>query len=122
MRAALDSWRQEAGRGRAPCARLVEALRHPQCFPHPVTKIEVIETHISWIVLTGPYAYKIKKPVKLPFLDFSTLELRRHFCEEELRLHRPLAPALYVDVVPIRGTIARPLVNGPGPTLEYAVK
>ena len=71
--------------------------------------------------LTGEYAYKIKKPIKLPFVDFSTLELRRHFCEEELRLNRRLAPSLYLDVVPIGGDPSSPHV-GTEPAIEYAVK
>jgi aminoglycoside phosphotransferase family enzyme/predicted kinase len=82
----------------------------------------VVETHISWVLLTGEWAYKIKKPVNLGFLDFSTLELRRHFCEEELRLNRRLAPEIYESVVEIRGTPEAPLVGGSGPLLDYAVK
>ena len=56
---------------------LIESLRDPRCYPHRVDRLHVVETHISWIVLTGSYAYKIKKPVNLGFLDFSTLEARR---------------------------------------------
>ena len=63
-------------------------------FPHETGTPELIETHISWVILAGPFAYKIKKPVDLGFLDFSTLELRRHFCDEELRLNRRFAPAI----------------------------
>jgi aminoglycoside phosphotransferase family enzyme len=70
-------------------------------YPHEVGEIELVETHISWVILTGRYAYKIKKPVELGFLDFSTLEARRHFCEEELRVNRRTAPDLYLDVVPV---------------------
>jgi aminoglycoside phosphotransferase family enzyme/gluconate kinase len=87
-----------------------------------VAGVRVLETHISWVLLTGAWAYKIKKPVDLGFLDFSTLELRRHFCEEELRLNRRLAPQLYDAVVEIRGTPDAPRVEGAGPVLEYAVK
>jgi aminoglycoside phosphotransferase family enzyme len=58
----------------------------PEVYPHPVESLELIETHISWVILTGVYAYKIKKSLKLDFLDFSTLRQRQHFCEEELRL------------------------------------
>jgi aminoglycoside phosphotransferase family enzyme/predicted kinase len=81
-----------------------------------------METHISWVILAGNYAYKIKKPVVLDFLDFGTLEKRRHFCEEELRLNQPWAPELYLDVVAITGTAAEPVVGGDGEALEYAVK
>jgi hypothetical protein len=61
----------------------------------------VVETHISWVLLAGDYAYKLKKPVDFGFLDFSTLAARRHFCEEELRLNRRLAPRLYLELVAI---------------------
>jgi uncharacterized protein len=101
---------------------LIVALQSADAFPHPATNIEVLETHISWIVLSGAFAYKIKKPVKLGFLDFSTLDLRRHFCEEELRLNRRWAPAIYLQVVPICGTMEAPRVGGEGPAFEYAVK
>ncbi len=83
--------------------------------------VRVAETHISWVFLTGEYAYKVKKPIKLPFLDFSSLERRQHFCEEELRLNRRLAPQLYLAVVPIGGQTQAPRV-GVEPAIEYAVK
>lgn len=101
---------------------LIESLRDPACYDHPVEQLEVIETHISWVLLTGPYAYKIKKPLDLGFLDFSTLDKRRFYCEEELRLNRRLAPDLYLKVVAITGTPASPRLDGPGAPLEYAVK
>lgn len=91
-------------------------------FPHSVTKLELRETHISWIVLTGPYAYKIKKPVRFPFLDASTLGRRRWLCEEELRLNRRFAPDLYLDVVPIARNGGRLVVGGNGPPVEFAVR
>jgi aminoglycoside phosphotransferase family enzyme/predicted kinase len=101
---------------------LIEALLRPQSYAHPVDRVELIETHISWLLLTGRYAYKLKKPVDLGFVDFSTLERRRHFCEEELRLNRRLAPALYLDVAPIAGTPEHPRVGGSGEPIEYAVQ
>lgn len=101
---------------------MLAALRNPAAYPHPVVRVELIETHISWVLLTGTYAYKIKKPVNLGFLDFTTLAARRHFCEEELRLNRRLAPELYLDVVPIAGAPGAPRIGGDGPPLEYAVK
>lgn len=103
-------------------ASLVKALLRNDAFPHPAEDIELMETHISWVVLAGNYAYKIKKPVVLDFLDFGTLEKRRHYCEEELRLNRPWAPELYLDVVAITGPADAPLVGGGGEALEYAVK
>jgi hypothetical protein len=83
--------------------------------------VDRLETHISWVLLAGDYAYKIKKAVDLGFLDFSTLEKRRFYCAEELRLNRRLAPDLYLEVVPIAGSNAHPVLNGPGTAIEYAV-
>lgn len=100
----------------------VAALLTPQSFNHPVTRIELLETHISWVILTGPYAYKIKKPVNLGFLDFSSLAKRHHFCQEEVRLNRRLAPDIYLDVILIRGTADSPHFGGTGEVIEYAVK
>ena len=100
---------------------LIRAFRDAAFYDHPTECIRLIETHISWVFLTGEYVYKLKKPVRLPFLDFSTLEQRRFFCNEELRLNRRLAPELYVDVVPIGGTADEPIL-GAQPAREYAVK
>ncbi len=97
------------------------ALENPACYDHDVDEVRLAETHISWVLLTGRYAYKIKKPVRLPFLDFSTLPRRLHFCREELRLNRRLAPKLYLGVVPIGGSPRAPRV-GEKPAIEYAVK
>jgi len=83
---------------------------------------KIIETHISWILLAGQYAYKIKKPVNFGFLDFSDLEKRHFCCIEELRLNRRLAADLYLDVVTITGTPERPIFGGTAPAIEYAVK
>ena len=82
---------------------------------------ELVETHISWVLLAGEYAYKIKKPVRLPFVDYAALQARRHFCEEELRLNRRLAPSLYLGVARITGTPQAPVLDGSGPVLDYAV-
>jgi aminoglycoside phosphotransferase family enzyme/predicted kinase len=101
---------------------LITNLQNSALFDHPVKQFEVIETHISWVLLTGDYAYKIKKPVDYGFLDFSTLEKRHYFCKEELRLNRRLAPELYLDVVSIRGTEEQPIFTGTLPVIEYAVK
>ena len=91
-------------------------------YVHPVRDIRLIETHISWVILTGDYVYKIKKPVDLGFLDFSSLDKRRFYCEEELRLNRRLAPDYYLDVVPITGTARHPVLEGTGDAIEYAVR
>lgn len=85
-------------------------------------RAEVVETHISWVLLAPGLAYKLKKPVRLPFVDYSTLERRRHFCEEEVRLNRRLAPSLYLGVSRITGTEDEPVLDGSGPVQEYAVR
>jgi aminoglycoside phosphotransferase family enzyme/predicted kinase len=102
--------------------QLVRALLSPAAYPHPVERVEVVETHISWVFLTGQFAYKVKKPVRLDFVDFSTLERRREACHDELRLNRRFAPQLYLDVVEITGSASQPVIAGPGEPLEYAVK
>lgn len=102
--------------------RVIDALHDPKCYPHAVERVEVLETHISWVLLAGDYAYKLKKPVNLGFLDFSTLEARRFYCEEELRLNRRTAPRLYLEVVPVTGSEAEPRIGGEGRPIEYAVK
>jgi len=105
-----------------PSAIWIEGLKNHQCYPHPVNQVRVVETHISWVALTGSYAYKIKKPVKYSFVDFSTLDKRRWFCEEEVRLNRRLAPEVYLGIVPITGSPAHPHIEGQGTPFEFAVK
>ncbi|MGH7846475.1 MAG: AAA family ATPase [Candidatus Binatia bacterium] len=80
---------------------IVHALSQTDCYPHHPARIEVRQTHISWIFLSDPFVYKIKKPVRFDFLDYSTLDKRRHFCGEEMRLNQRLAPNVYLNVVPI---------------------
>jgi hypothetical protein len=103
-------------------AELIQSLHNPACFDHAAGPVRVIETHISWVLLTGEFAYKIKKPLNLGFLDFSSLDKRLRACRDEVQLNRRLAPAIYLDVVPITGTPAAPRINGSGATFEYAVK
>jgi hypothetical protein len=100
---------------------LVRALLDPAAYPHRTADIRVVETHISWVVLTGEFAYKVKKPVALGFLDFSTPELRRRYCAEEVRVNRRTAGDLYLDVVPI-GQGPDGLRVGREPAIEYAVR
>ncbi len=102
-------------------ARL-KALMAGRGFPHLAGDMQCIETHISWVVLAGDFAYKFKKPLDLGFLDYSTLALRKQACEDELRLNRRTAPSIYLDVVALRGTAAAPRINGDGPVLDYAVR
>ncbi len=101
---------------------LIAALQNPALFPHPVEEFQVIETHISWVLLTGPYVYKFKKPVNFGFLDFTTLALREHFCNEELRLNQRLTDDLYLEVIPVTGSVEAPQLGGSGEVIEYALK
>ena len=101
---------------------LIVALENPGLYRHPVGTISTIETHISWVILTGVYAYKIKKPIDFGFIDFSTLDKRKYYCDEELRLNRRYAPDLYLETVEIRGSHSQPEFNGEGEIIEYAVK
>jgi aminoglycoside phosphotransferase family enzyme len=110
------------GSEREVAASFIERLRSPACYPHPVGQVELLETHISWVLLAGDFAYKVKKPVSLGFVDFTTLESRRFCCEEELRLNRRTAPDLYLEVVPIAGTPESPVMGGEGEAFEYAVR
>ena len=102
--------------------RIPEALLYAAAYPHPAADIRLIETHISWVLLAGDFAYKLKKPVDLGFLDFSRLARRKHFCEEELRLNRRLAPSLYLDVVTLRETAHGLRFGDSGEVVEYAVR
>ncbi|MCJ7591965.1 MAG: AAA family ATPase [Woeseiaceae bacterium] len=101
---------------------LIQLLRQPGAYPHPVTAVEVIETHISWVLLAGDFAYKIKKPLDLGFLNFIDLQRRRFYCEEEIRLNKPWAPSVYLAVVPIMMCGDKAKIDGSGSVVEYAVK
>jgi len=90
---------------------VIRALLKPGAYPHPVADLQLLETHLSWVILTGPYAYKIKKPVAFGFVDFSTEALRSQACREELRLNRRLSPQRYLDLVAVVGP-----GDGPGLT------
>ncbi len=80
---------------------LVEAMRQPSFYPDCPGRVELRQTHISYVFLAGEFVYKVKKPVRFTFLDYSTLHKRHHFCQEEVRLNRRLAPAIYMSVLPI---------------------
>jgi hypothetical protein len=102
---------------------LAEALLRPEAYPHSTgAEIQVVETHISWIFLTGRFAYKLKKPVNLGFLDFSTIELRHRYCLEELRLNRRLCPELYLDVLPVVAMGSSFRIGAEGPVIDYVVR
>jgi len=97
-------------------------LLDPAAHEPPVDTVRLIETHISWLLLAGAYAYKIKKPVDLGFLDFSTLERRRFYCAEEVRLNRRLAPEIYIDVAPLYAGPRGMRFKGEGEPVEWAVR
>src|SRR5215510_5124547 len=99
-----------------------EALQDPAVYPEPTTTVEVRETHISLVFLTDRYAYKLKKPVNLGFLDFSTLEQRRFYCEQELTLNRRLSSGVYLEVVTLRQDHQHYTFDDRGQVIEYALK
>ncbi|HYH65608.1 MAG TPA: AAA family ATPase [Urbifossiella sp.] len=101
---------------------LLAGLADPAAYPHHPDRVEVRQTHISAVFLAGGFVYKVKKPVNLGFLDFSTLEKRRHYCDEEVRLNRRLAAHVYVGVVPIAVVGDRLRVECDGEPVEWAVK
>jgi aminoglycoside phosphotransferase family enzyme len=104
-------------------AAKVAALKRPLAYPEPAGEVTAVQTHMSWVFLTGQHAYKLKKPVREDYLDFSTLSAREHYCREELRLNQRLAPGVYLDVVPLRRDSRGELrVAGAGETVEWLVK
>jgi len=122
----VDDWevrhRVREGRFIVELPDLIQGLSQPSAYPYATQAVSVIQTHISVVFLAGPCVYKIKKPVQLDFLDFSTLERRRHFCEEEVRLNRRLAPDVYRGVVPVTRESSGPRFEGTGEVIEWAVK
>ena len=84
--------------------RLVRFLQSPSSYRHHPIEVRVIQTHISWVFVASPFVFKVKKPVNLGFLDISTLEKRRYFCQREVALNRRLCPEIYLGVVPIYKT------------------
>lgn len=102
--------------------QMVDGLSSYEAYDHTVSSIRIKQTHSAWIVLTGKFAYKIKKPVNFGFLNFSTLALRKKFCEKEVLLNQRLASDIYIEVVTINGSHHRPIINGKGKVLDYAVK
>lgn len=101
---------------------LFDHLKDPKFFGPHVTSVQLLQTHISYVALTGTYAYKVKKPVNFGFLDFSTVDKRKFYCEEELRLNKRLCPEMYLDVLPITRKDGALELDGSGPIVEYALK
>ena len=102
--------------------RLIDGLSRPVAYPFAIDAVEIVQTHISLVFLAGPFVYKIKKPVQMGFLDFSTLEKRRFFCEEEIRLNRRLAPHVYLGVVAVGQSADGLQFEASGEPVEWAVK
>ncbi|HZJ21123.1 MAG TPA: hypothetical protein VFD35_12330 [Pricia sp.] len=100
----------------------IDHIIDTKAVPHPTDGIKLSETHISWVVLTDHYVYKIKKPVKFDFLDFSTLEKRKYYCEQEVKLNQRLAPSMYLGILPInRSGNAFKIEDNPGEVIDHAV-
>lgn len=98
-------------------------LSQASSYPEPVHRVECIETHMSWVFLAGNYAYKLKKPVSTDLFDFRTLRARRYYCEEELRLNRRLARAIYIGLVPLILDLSEHLhVGGEAPAIDWLIK
>jgi aminoglycoside phosphotransferase family enzyme/predicted kinase len=102
--------------------RHLDALRNPANYPEPTATVEFLQTHVSWLFLTERFVYKVKKPVDFGFLNFSTIDRRRFYCTEEVRLNRRLCPDVYLGVVEVRETPDGAAFTGDGPVLDYAVK
>ena len=104
-------------------SNLISQMQQPSFYPHAVTeKVELIQTHASYIFLTGDYVYKLKKEVDFGFLDYSTLAKRKHFIETELRLNQKIAPKLYLEVIPISKSGNKFVLGDRGEIIEYALK
>jgi len=101
---------------------LVQALLSPEAYPQPPRKIDLMQTQMSFIFLTGEHVYKIKKPVNLGYLDYTTLEKRKHFCQQEVILNRRLCPDVYLSVMTVTDFNGKYSINGKGNIVEYAVK
>jgi len=101
---------------------VINALKRPEAYDEEVLYVKMLQTHISYVFLTGRFAYKIKKPVNFGFLDFTTLDKRKFYCEEEVRLNRRLCGDMYLGVFPITSFKGSIKVNGPGNIVEYTVK
>ena len=101
---------------------IIEDLLKPESYPHRPPRIKLVQTQMSFVFLTGEYVYKVKKPVNLGYLDYTTLEKRRFFCQQELELNRRLCPEVYLDVVAITKDAEGIRIEGEGRAVEYAVK
>jgi aminoglycoside phosphotransferase family enzyme/predicted kinase len=122
-----ETARSKSGRARPRGApqtqeQLIAFLESPESYPHTPTKVRAIQTHISWVFIASPFVFKVKKPVNLGFLDFSTLEKRHYFCQREIELNRRLCPEIYLDAISIYETDSGFSFTPPGKIVEYAVQ
>jgi len=102
---------------------LLTDLSKPDNLPDETAQVSVVQTHISFVFIADDFVYKVKKPVNLGFLDFSTLKKRRYYCQQEIILNRRLSEGVYIDVLPIRRTRnTYTMGEGEGRVVEYAVK
>src|SRR5205823_3091078 len=101
---------------------LIVFLESPGSYPHSPAEVRSLQTHISWVFVAPPFVFKVKKPVNLGFLDFSSLEKRRHFCQRELDLNRRLCPSVYLDIVPIYKSASGFSFKAEGAIAEYSVR
>ena len=102
--------------------KMVQALLEPRVYPEPTGRVKLVQTQMSFVFLTDNYVYKVKKPVDLGYLDYTTLGKRRFYCQREVELNRRLCPDFYLDVVPITRHKSNLFIGGPGKAIEYAVK
>jgi len=102
--------------------KLIDFLKSPASYPHQPRRVLLRQTHISWVFIASPFVFKVKKPINLGFLDFSTLEKRHHFCQRELELNRRLCPDVYLDVLPIYKTASNFSFKTKGKIAEYCLK
>ena len=101
---------------------LLPFLLNPKSYSHRPRRVRLVQTHSSFVFIAAPFVYKVKKPVNFGFLDFSTLEKRRHFCEREVVLNRRLSPKVYLGVIPILRRDDSFAFDGEGEVVEYVVK
>jgi aminoglycoside phosphotransferase family enzyme len=101
---------------------LIKALLEPEAYPEPPLTVELVQTQISYVFLAGEYVYKVKKPVDMGFLDYTTLEKRRYYCDREVELNRRLCADTYLGVVPVIRDRGRYIMGGKGEAIEYAVR
>ncbi len=106
----------------SPLPELAQALLNPEIYPQPPQKVAIIQTQMSFIFIAGEFVYKVKKPVNLGYLDYTTLEKRKFFCEKEVELNRRLCPDAYLGVIPVIKNGGKYALSGQGGIIEYAVK